>query len=1075
MKRTLFTTLLILFLFSTNTFAENFSYTRFDGHSHGVRSVAFSPPDGRMLASGSADETIRIWNAATGGLLHILTDTYYVNSVAFSPDGQILATSGDYSTISIWDLATGEHLKTLAGHDRSYVNSVAFSPDGETIASGSDDRTLRLWDINTGELLQKFTGHGGSVNSVAFSPLDGQMLASGSDDETVRLWDVNTGVNLKTLTGHTGSTDPVYSVAFSPDGKQIASGSGRWAHKIRLWDTNTGEHLRTLVPESHVNSVAFSPDGQMLASGNYKTISIWDPATGEHLDTLTGHGGDVNSVAFSPDGEIIASGGDDATIHFWNVNTGERLQNFTGHRKFIHNIAFSPDGKTIASGDNNAIIHFWNVNTGGHLKSLAAFSAYYYLRGDYLNTIVFSADWKTIANGYADGKIRLQDMNTGELLHTLTGHGNDVNSVAFSTVGQMLASGSDDKTIRLWDINTGEHLNTLIEHESSVNSVVFSPDGQMLASGNYKTISIWDPATGEHLKTLTGHGDSVNSVAFSPNGQTLASGSDDKTIRLWDPATGELLRTLTGHGDSVNSVAFSPDGQMLASGSDNWWTHDPTVRLWDVATGGLLKPLTGHDNRVNSVVFSPDGQTLATGGYDGTLRLWDLPPTRVTITPNPVVPPAIGEQFTLNIGIVAGSNIFGYGFSIGFDPAVLRFVGTANGNYIPGAFSVEPIVSDDTVTLATTASTAWGNGNGTLATITFEVIDVTESIITLFDVSLSDTAERLVPSFEDSAYIEPAIMPAAGVVRLTPESIDSPAIGEPLTFNVDIAGGQDSISFQPYFHYDTAALEYISYTPGDYISNGGAGDGTLGTVTFEVLNVQNSTVDVSGYFTAPNGLRFAPTFVGARVIVPIFGDVNKDGIVNILDLVVVASSFGRSVSEAGDPADVNEDGVINIIDLVKVAGAFGSAPAAPLALIENLPGSPTRVEVQQWLTQARQANLTDAISQRGIRFLEQLLAALTPKKTALLPNYPNPFNPETWIPYQLAKPAEVSISIYAVDGKLVRALDLGHQPIGIYHGKSRAAYWDGRNAVGEPVASGLYFYTLTAGDFNATRKMLIRK
>ena len=201
-------------------------------------------------------------------------------------------------------------------------------------------------------------------------------------------------------------------------------------------------------------------------------------------------------------------------------------------------------------------------------------------------------------------------------------------------------------------------------------------------------------------------------------------------------------------------------------------------------------------------------------------------------------------------------------------------------------------------------------------------------------------------------------------------------------------------------------------------------------------------------------------------------DVNGDGVVNIQDLVAVAAAFGA----AGDtPADVNGDGVVNIQDLVAVAAAFGNTAAAPELRHLDLEIAPTRDQVQQWLHHARQMNSSDPDFQRGILILEQLLAALTPKQTALLPNYPNPFNPETWIPYQLAEPTDVSISIYAADGRLVRTLTLGHQPIGIYESRSRAAYWDGRNAVGEPVASGVYFYTLTAGDFTATRKMLITK
>ncbi len=206
-------------------------------------------------------------------------------------------------------------------------------------------------------------------------------------------------------------------------------------------------------------------------------------------------------------------------------------------------------------------------------------------------------------------------------------------------------------------------------------------------------------------------------------------------------------------------------------------------------------------------------------------------------------------------------------------------------------------------------------------------------------------------------------------------------------------------------------------------------------------------------------------------------DVNGDGVVDIADLVAVNSALLTDAS--GNNADVNQDGIINIADLIWVAAAIATSEAAvaaaPAVIAAQAAKQLTPADVQRWIAEARHANLADPTSLQGIRLLEQLLSVLIPKETALLANYPNPFNPETWIPYQLAKPAAVTLNIYAVDGKLVRRLDLGHQPIGIYHGKNRAAYWDGRNAVGEPVASGVYFYTLKAGEFTATRKMLIRK
>ena len=200
-------------------------------------------------------------------------------------------------------------------------------------------------------------------------------------------------------------------------------------------------------------------------------------------------------------------------------------------------------------------------------------------------------------------------------------------------------------------------------------------------------------------------------------------------------------------------------------------------------------------------------------------------------------------------------------------------------------------------------------------------------------------------------------------------------------------------------------------------------------------------------------------------------DVNGDDVVNILDLVLVAQSLGQSGQV---DADVNDDNVVNILDLVSVAAAFGNA-AAPSSLNRDREVAPTRNDVEEWLAQARQLNLVDATSQQGILFLEQLLSVLPPNETALLANYPNPFNPETWIPYQLSNPSDVRLTVYSATGEVVRSFDLGHQAAGVYDSQSRAAYWDGTNDSGETVASGIYFYTLIAGDFSATRKMLVRK
>ena len=773
---------------------------------------------------------------------------------------------------------------------------------------------------------------------------------------------------------------------------------------------------------------------------------------------LEGHTGGVRSVVFSPDGQTLASVSR-GTVRLWDVNTGRTRQTLGEHTDWdwVDSVVFSPDGQTLAGGSSD--IRLWDVNTGRTLQTLRGHTGG-------VRSVVFSPGGQTLASGSSDNTVRLWDVNTGRTLQTLRGHTHWVYSVVFSPDGQTLASGSRDSTVRLWDVNTGRTRQTLRGHTDEVFGVVFSPDGQTLASGSRGTVRLWDVNTGRTLQTLRGH-----SVVFSPDGQTLASRGVDYTIRLWDVNTGRRLQVLRGHTDPVYSVVFSPDGQTLASGS-----ADNTVRLWDVNTGRRLQTLRGHTDSVYSVVFSPDGQTLASGSADDTIRLWKIPDTRIQLTPKTVVSPAIGEQFRISVSIVGGENVGGYQCSLGYDPTAIRYVESANGEYLPpGAFFVPPVVSVNKVTLGASSLAGESNGDGTLATVTFEVLDVKESIMELFDVILTDSAGEHLPHFAAGTWIEPpSLLPSSAVISLTPPSVLSPAIGEQLTFNVDIAGGQNVADYQVTYDFDASALKYISESPGNYLANGvGNGDGTLETVTFEILDVKASTVSVSGYLVASNGLRSTPTFESAEVVVPIFGDVNRDGSVNILDLVLVASKFGQRVSS--DPADVNEDGVVNIVDLVKVAGALGGDAAAPSAWRFDLEDTFTREQVEQWLSEARQFTLTDATAQRGILYLEQLLAALTPKETALLPNYPNPFNPETWIPYQLSEAADVTLTIYAVDGTVVRQLALGHQPIGIYQGKSHAAYWDGKNRFGESVASGVYFYTLSAGEFAATRKMLIRK
>ncbi|RCJ33513.1 hypothetical protein A6770_17790 [Nostoc minutum NIES-26] len=578
---------------------------RLEGHSGRIHSLSFSP-NGKTLASSSADKTIKLWDVATAREIRTLTGHKgRVNSVSFSRNGQILASSSVDNTVKLWDVATGKEIRALTGH-KGRVNSVSFSPDGKTLASSSADKTIKLWDVATGKEKHTFKGHSDYVMSVDFSP-DGKTLASGSFDNTVKLWDIATGKEIQTFRGHNGY---VMSVDFSPDGKTLASGS--FDNTVKLWDVATRKEIHTFKGHSdYVMCVNFSPDSKTLVSSSYdKTVKLWDVVTGKEINSFKGHNGYVRSVKFSSDGKTLASGSDDKTIKLWDVFTAKKIPILRGHSNKVYSVSFSPNGKTLASSSFDKTIKLWDVVTGREIRTLRGHSGKVY-------GISFSPNGNTLASGSFDKTIKLWDVATGKEIRTLKDRSGEVYSVSFSPDGKTLASSSVDNTIKLWDVTTGKQIRPFKGHSDYVRSVSFSPDGKSLASGSFdQTIKLWDVATGKELRTLEEHSGEVYSVIFSPDGKTLASSSADNTVKVWDVTTGKEIRTLKGHSDYVMSVNFSPDGKTLASSS-----ADNTVKVWDVTTGKEIRTLKGHSDYVMSVNFSPDGKTLASGSFDRTVIL----------------------------------------------------------------------------------------------------------------------------------------------------------------------------------------------------------------------------------------------------------------------------------------------------------------------------------------------------------------------------------------------------------------------------------------------------------------------
>jgi WD40 repeat protein len=282
----------------------------------------------------------------------------YVQSVAFSPDGRLLATASRDETVKLWATETGEEVQTLHGHG-GFVQSVAFSPDGRLLATGSLDGTARLWSVENGEEIRTLRGHENSVRSVAFSP-DGELLATGSSDETAKLWSVETGEEVRTLRGHDSS---VSSVAFSPDGRLLATGS--FDNTAMLWSVETGEKVRTLPEQSTVASVTFLPKSQLVVTGNSDgTAKLWSVSNGRKVRALRGHESDVHSAEFSQNGDLVATGSADGMAKLWKVETGKEVRTLGGHSAGVFSVAFSPDGRLVATGSADETAKLWYVPQG---------------------------------------------------------------------------------------------------------------------------------------------------------------------------------------------------------------------------------------------------------------------------------------------------------------------------------------------------------------------------------------------------------------------------------------------------------------------------------------------------------------------------------------------------------------------------------------------------------------------------------------------------------------------------------------------------------------------------------------
>ncbi|MBD2295670.1 AAA-like domain-containing protein [Anabaena sphaerica FACHB-251] len=487
----------------------------------------------------------------------------------------------------------------FSGHNLSLIWDVSWSPDSEIIALTNRDG-VSLWQKN-GKLIRTFKGHNSTVLTVAFSP-NGKIIASGSIDKTVKLWSLH-GQELKTISVNA----QVQSIAFSPDGKLLAIGMNDG--NLGLW--NLAEEKLTIIKAHKLNiyKVIFTPDGKKLVTGSFDGTAILWSRNGKKLVTFNRGKDAVRGLAISPDGKFLATGGNNKKIEIWSLD-GRKINSFEGQYSVIA-ITFNPDGKTIAAASWDKVVKMWSLD-GKDLGTLERHQQAIW-------AIAWSPDGKILATGSLDSSVKLWQLEN-PLLTVLRGHQLNLTEAAITPNGKIIATTGWDYVINLWQPN-GTLLRSLKGHENGVTSVLFSPDGKYLVTASYdKTIKIWN-IDGTLIETLPGHTAPIENIALSSDGQFLASVGFDQTLRLWQrdnkkPFSFRLQTTINAHREPIARVDFSPDGQILATAS-----YDKTVGLWN-REGKLLNTLKGHNSQVFDVVFSPDGNLIASLSEDGTIKLW---------------------------------------------------------------------------------------------------------------------------------------------------------------------------------------------------------------------------------------------------------------------------------------------------------------------------------------------------------------------------------------------------------------------------------------------------------------------
>ncbi|MDZ4859590.1 MAG: protein kinase, partial [Candidatus Hydrogenedentes bacterium] len=623
----------------------------YEAHQDAVTAITCSR-DGRLLLTGSEDNTVRMWDRATGVCIRAFEGHQNsITSVHFTPDAQIAMSSSQDRTIKLWNASNGACLRTLEGHADS-VEDVAFSEDGRQALSAGLDSSLRLWDVSQRQCTDVLEGHRGGVLSVSMDP-PGLTAVTAGQDGSVRVWDVRGRRCTHVLQGHTG---PVTCITISEDTRIAVSGGED--RTLRVWHPGAGKLIATF--EGHqgpVQSVAISADGRFAASASLdKTVRLWELGTGRCLNTLTGHQMETTGVCFARDLRHLFSTSRDKKAFAWTLgpkNSGHKAPTIicqalsseaaqSMDRAFEE--ALTAARTALTAGDALGAAHHVRRARAqpGRRRAPEAMTLWreLYTR---LPRVAFDGAWEHATIGEIQEPIKTICLTTGGRIALVVSGKNTIStwdlvrvtqvqdfeqdtgsieSASMSADGKSVLTGAWE--IKLWDAAKGVVTQSFERQSDIVNALAIGPDGKFALSAQTRTVRLWETATGRAMGELQGHMGDVNTVAWSSDGRLALTGGEDKRIFVWEAATGKCLLTLDGHTQPVRSACFSFDGLCAVSGGGSIWQRPGEVRVWDITTGQCVHTLEGHTDSVQAVAISADTRYVLSAGRDKTVRMWDI-------------------------------------------------------------------------------------------------------------------------------------------------------------------------------------------------------------------------------------------------------------------------------------------------------------------------------------------------------------------------------------------------------------------------------------------------------------------